>query len=91
MSPHGNARGLPSLPCDTNVAHMSHTELIEIVDRSSPEDRLLLQAYLEHLARASDPEDGRDLDRRLEAMRAGDEVSLGEARKLHEALASRGL
>ena len=43
---------------------MSHTELIEIVDRSSPEDRLLLQAYLEHLARASDPEDGRDLDRR---------------------------
>jgi len=54
---------------------MSHAQLIEFVDRSSPEDRLFLQAYLEHVARASDPEYGRDLDRRLEAMRAGDEVS----------------
>ncbi len=70
---------------------MSHAELIEIVNRSSPEDRLFLRAYIEHLARTADPEDGRDLDRRLEAMRAGDEVSLEEARKLHEALASRGL
>ncbi|MEI9897756.1 MAG: hypothetical protein WDN28_28845 [Chthoniobacter sp.] len=70
---------------------MSHAELIEIVNRSSPEDRLFLSAYLEHLARTSNPDDGRDLDRRLEAMRGGDEVSLDEARKLHEALASKGL
>jgi len=70
---------------------MSHAELIDIVNRSSPEDRLFLRAYIEHLTRTSDPENGRDLDRRLENMRAGDEVSLEEARKLHEALASRGL
>jgi hypothetical protein len=70
---------------------MSHSQLIEFVERSSPEDRLFLQAYLEHLARASDPEFGQDLDRRLEAMRAGDEVRLADARKLHEALDSQGL
>ncbi len=70
---------------------MSHTELIEIVDRTSPEDRLFLSAYLEHLSRAADPEHGRELDRRLESMRAGNEVSLEDARKLHEALAARGL
>jgi hypothetical protein len=70
---------------------MSRDQLIEFVDRSSAEDRLFLRAYLEHLARASCPEGGRDLDRRLEAMRAGDEVRLEDARKLHEALASQGL
>ena len=70
---------------------MSRAELIEMVDRTSPEDRLFLHAYIEHLARATDPEEGRELDRRLESMRAGAEVSLDEARKLHEALAARGL
>jgi hypothetical protein len=70
---------------------MSHAQMIEFVDRCSPEDRLFLQAYLEHQARASDLEYGRDLDRRLEAMRAGDEVRLEDARKLHEALVSHGL
>jgi hypothetical protein len=70
---------------------MSRAELIEIVDRSSPEDRLFLHAYIEHLARAADPEDGRELDRRLETMRAGNEVSLDEARKLHDALSAQGL
>jgi hypothetical protein len=64
---------------------------MEIVDRTSPEERLFLGAYLEHLARVADPENGRELDRRLESMRAGEEVSLAEARKLHEALAARGL
>lgn len=70
---------------------MSHSELIEIVDRTSPEDRLFLHAYIEHLARVDDPEQGAELDRRLESMRAGREVSLADARKLHEALAARGL
>jgi hypothetical protein len=70
---------------------MSRVELIEIVDRTSPEDRLFLHAYIEHLVRAAEPEDGRELDRRLESMRAGNEVSLAEARKLHDALASQGL
>ena len=70
---------------------MSHAELIDLVNRSSQEDRLFLRAYIEHLARSADAENGRDLDRRLEAMRAGDEVTLAEARKLHEALLAQGL
>ena len=70
---------------------MSRADLIEIVDRTSPEDRLFLHAYIEHLARVADPEDSRALDRRLESMRAGNEVSLEEARKLHEALGAQGL
>ena len=65
---------------------MSRAELIAIVDRTSPEDRVFLQAYVEHLARAADPERGRELDRRLEAMRAGREISLENARRLHEAV-----
>ena len=70
---------------------MSHTELIELVDRTSPEDRLFFSAYLDHLACEADPEHGRELDRRLESMRVGNEVSLEDARKLHDALAARGL
>lgn len=70
---------------------MSRAELIEIVDRSSPEDRIFLHAYIEHLARIADPADGHELDRRLESMRAGNEVSLEEARKLHDSLAAQGL
>jgi len=68
---------------------MSRAELIEIVTRTSPEGRLFLQAYVEHLARAADPESGRDLDRRLDAMRAGQEISLEEARRFHEELPPR--
>ena len=70
---------------------MSRAELIEIVDQTSPEDRVFLRAYIEHLARAGNPEDGRELDRRLDSMRAGNEVTLDDARKLHDALAARGL
>jgi hypothetical protein len=70
---------------------MSRAELIAIVDQASPEDRLFLRAYIEHLARAADPENGRDLDDRLERMRAGNEISLDDARKLHDSLSAQGL
>ena len=70
---------------------MSRAELIAIIDQTSPEDRVFLQAYVEHLARAADPESGRELDRRLEAMRGGNEISLEDARRLHEELAAKGL
>ena len=70
---------------------MSRAELIAIVDQASPEDRLFLRAYIEHLARIADPENGRDLDARLERMRAGTEVSLDDARKLHDTLSAQGL
>ena len=85
MSGHADSRPAASSPA------MSHTELIEIVDRTSPKDRLFLRAYLEHLACEADPEHGQELDRRLESMRAGNEVSLEDARMLHEPLAARGL
>jgi hypothetical protein len=70
---------------------MSRAELIAIVDQASPEDRLFLRAYIEHLARNSDPDNGRDLDERLEGMRAGTEISLEDARKLHDSLSAQGL
>jgi hypothetical protein len=70
---------------------MSRTELVDMVDRAAPEERLFLQAYLEHRVRATDPDNGRDLDQRLESMRAGSEVSLEDARQIHEELAARGL
>jgi hypothetical protein len=84
-------RGLSK--CASVVKHedMSRQELIEIVDRTSAEDRLFLQAYIEHLARVADSADGAELDQRLDAMRAGREVSLEEARRLHDALAAKGL
>ena len=69
----------------------SRAELIEIVDQTTPEDRLFLHACIEHLARAADAGNGHELDRRLDAMRADHEVSLDDARKLHEELAARGL
>ena len=75
----------------TSLPAVSRTELIELVDRTTPEDRLFLSAYLDHLASEADREHGRELDRRLESMRAGNEVSLEDARKLHDALAARGL
>lgn len=70
---------------------MSRAELIAIVDQSSPEDRLFLQAYVEHLNRIADPENGRDLNRRLEAMRDGREVSLDDVKRLHEELSAKGV
>ena len=70
---------------------MSHTELIEIVDRTTPEDRLFLSAYLEHLACAADPEHGRVRWYPGQIEVSGNEVSLEDARKLHETLAARGL
>ena len=90
-----NSSGLKTAASQPHIrnytAAMSRAELIEIVDRTSPEDRLFLNAYIEHRVRADDPENGPELDRRLERMRAGQEVSLNDARKLHEELAARGM
>lgn len=70
---------------------MSRAELIAIVDQSSPEDRAFLNAYIEHVTRRDDAANGAALDASLERMRAGQEVSLEDARKLHEELAAKGL
>lgn len=70
---------------------MSVAELKTVVDQTTNEERLFLQAYLDHLDAQSSPENARELDRRWEEMNAGDKVSLDEARRLHEALQARGL
>lgn len=70
---------------------MSVAELKTVVDNSTSEERLFLQAYLDHLAEQASPERVRELDRRWEEMNAGDKVSLAEARRLHEELQARGL
>jgi hypothetical protein len=68
---------------------MSRAEIIAMVDQTSPEDRIFLQAYVDHLARSADSESGSDLDRRLDAMRAGKEFCLDDVRRLHEFAGSR--
>ena len=70
---------------------MSVAELKEIVDESTAEGRVFLEAYLQHLNRVTDPESGRDLDERLMQMDAGNKISLTRALEMHEALKARGL
>ena len=47
-------------PAQRSLPRMSRADIIAIVDR------LFLHAYLSRLTRTADPEDGRELDRRLE-------------------------
>ena len=70
---------------------MSVAELKRIVDKTSTEERLFLQAYLDHLARAGDPANAADLSRRMREMDAGKKVTLALAKKLHESLLKQGL
>lgn len=70
---------------------MSVAELKSVVDNSTSEERLFLQAYLDHLTEQASPERVRELDRHWEEMNSGDKVSLAEARRLHEELQARGL
>lgn len=70
---------------------MSTAELKQIVDQTSTEERLYLQAYLDHLSRVNAPTNAADLSRRMREMDAGRKVTLAQAKKLHEALAKQGL
>ncbi|MBI4660379.1 MAG: hypothetical protein HY735_16205 [Verrucomicrobia bacterium] len=70
---------------------MSVAELKRIVDETTDEERLFLEAYLAHLRRASDPANAADLSRRMREIEAGKKVTLAQARKLHQALLKQGL
>jgi hypothetical protein len=70
---------------------MSVAEIKQLVDKTSMEERLFLQAYLDHLARVEDPANAADLSRRMREMDAGKKVTLAQAKKLHEALVKQGL
>ena len=72
------------------MMRMSVAELKEIVDKSTEEERIFLEAYLQHLNRVADPENGRDLDERLGQMDAANKVSLTKAFEMHQALKARG-
>lgn len=70
---------------------MSVAELKKMVDQTTPEERLFLQAYLDHLARRDDPANAEDLFRRMKEIDSGKKVTLAQARKLHQALLKQGL
>lgn len=70
---------------------MSVVELKKMVDQTTPEERMFLQAYLDHLARRDDPANAQDLTRRMKEMDAGKKVTLAQAKKLHQALLKQGL
>ena len=70
---------------------MSVSEIKQLVDRTSPEERLFLQAYLDHLARVKEPASAADLSRRMREMTAGKKITLAQAKKAHQALLKQGL
>ncbi|MEK7678271.1 MAG: hypothetical protein AAB676_20770 [Verrucomicrobiota bacterium] len=70
---------------------MSVAELKRVVDDTTPDERLFLEAYLAHLHRRDDPANAADLARRMREMDAGKKVTLARARTLHQALLKQGL
>ena len=69
---------------------MSVAEMKRLVDAATSEERLFLEAYLDHLRRENDPSNGLELDDRMKRMDAGDKVSLARVMQLHEELRANG-
>jgi hypothetical protein len=61
---------------------VSTTELKQIVDESTAEERLFLQAYLDHLPRVNDPANAADLSKRMREMDEGKKVTLAQAKAM---------
>jgi hypothetical protein len=70
---------------------VSITEIKASIDRMTGEERFFAAAYLQHRAQASDPADQALLSERMRRMDAGRKVTLDQAQRIHEALASEGL
>ena len=66
---------------------MSNQQLMEVVDRSTEEERVFLRAYLEHIARRDDLEHQAELARRLDH---GTYRSLEEVEAMHRKLEAEG-
>lgn len=60
---------------------MSVMELKRVVDQASEEERIFLAAYLQHVERASDPQNAAELERRLLDMESGKKIDLKDFKK----------
>jgi hypothetical protein len=70
---------------------MSIQELQREIESASSEDRLYLQALLQHLGRRESGVYRQHLARRAEEMAGGQKVGLDQIKRLHEMLDSQGL
>lgn len=66
---------------------MSNQQLMEIVDRSTEEERIFLRAYLDHVARRDAPEHQAELARRIDH---GTYYTLEEVEAVHRKLEAEG-
>jgi hypothetical protein len=69
---------------------MSFVEIKRGVAALSIEERLELAALIAHLNRAEDPAWQEELDRRLDAMQAGQKHTQSDLEKFHDDLSKRG-
>jgi hypothetical protein len=60
---------------------MSLSELKEMVDKATPEERLFLAHYLAHRRRTSDPERMAEISRRMSEMDAGKKISWADLKQ----------
>ena len=67
---------------------MSITELKNIVDRTTDEERIFLAAYLRHVERRNDQAHQEKLDHLCEEAASGQRYSLERVRDLHTKLAA---
>jgi hypothetical protein len=72
-------------------AAMSLTEIQSQVETLPPSERIVLAAYLRHLARRDEAANGRALDAAATRMEAGEKVSRAQLASLHETLKAGGL
>ena len=66
---------------------MSNQQLMEVVDRSTEEERIFLRAYLDHVERRDDPAHREELARRIDH---GTYFTLEEVEAMHRKLEAQG-
>ena len=74
-----------------HITGMSVREMMRSADKLEPEDRLVLTAYLKHLARKDDPEYRAELTRLNEEINAGKRFTLEQVERIHKTMRSEGL
>ena len=70
---------------------MSVAEVMRTADTLTPDDRLVLAAYLKHLGRKDDPAYQAELTRLNQEIDAGRKFTLDQVQRMHEALKAEGL
>jgi hypothetical protein len=79
-------RELESLEVKVYSVKVTVEELKRGIEESSPEERLLLAAYLKHLERKDDPAYKKELTRLNQEIDDGKKFTLEQVRHLHETL-----